>query len=103
MSFSLRFEKNWESFNWGFRLRTPRVRRNGRLWHGGEQHYRGWPDTKLPALQGQTPRQAVRTAKGRATVSLILKDIENCEDRKRLAGESFYDVAELRAELGLDS
>ena len=67
-----------------------------------EEHYRTWPDIALPALGGKTPRDAVRTAKGRGKVIDILKDIENGEDRKKQAGEPFYDVARLRAELGLD-
>ncbi|MBI3208691.1 MAG: SEC-C domain-containing protein [Candidatus Solibacter usitatus] len=68
-----------------------------------EQHYAGWPDIELPALDGKTPREAVRTAKGRAQVIAVLKDFENGEDRKRKAGEPFYDVGRLRTELGLDS
>ena len=67
-----------------------------------ENHYRGWPDTKLPGLDGKTPRDAVRTAKGRERVIEILKDIENGEARNRQAGEPSYDVSRLRAELGLD-
>jgi len=67
-----------------------------------EDHYRGWPDTKLPALDGKTPREAVRTPKGRRLVIEILKDFENVEDRKRQASEPFYDVDRLRAELGLE-
>ena len=68
-----------------------------------EEHYGTWPDTKLPALGGKTPREAARTAKGRKQVIAVLKHIENGEDRKRQAGEPFYDVARLRTELGLDS
>ncbi len=68
-----------------------------------EEHYGTWPDTKLPALGGKTPREAARTPKGRKQVIAVLKTIENGEDRKRQSGEPFYDVARLRAELGLDS
>jgi hypothetical protein len=68
-----------------------------------EDHYRGWLDMKLPALDGNTPRKAVRTAEGRKQVIAVLKDIENGEDRKRQAGEPFYDVTRLRVELGLGS
>jgi hypothetical protein len=68
-----------------------------------EKHYGTWPDTKLPALNGKTPREAARTAKGRKQVIEVLKNIENGEDRKRRAGEPSYDVARLRADLGLDS
>ncbi len=67
-----------------------------------EEHYRTWPDVKLPALGGKTPRDAVKTEKGRKQVIAVLKDIENGEGRKKKAGEPFYDVARLRAELGLD-
>ncbi len=67
-----------------------------------EDHYRGWPDMNLPALDGKTPREAVRTPKGRKLVTALLKDFENGEDRKRQAGEPFYDMARLRAELGLE-
>jgi hypothetical protein len=66
-----------------------------------EAHYRGWPDTKLPALNGKTPRQAVKTAAGRQTVEEVLKFIENGEDGKRQRGEPSFDVGWLRAELGL--
>lgn len=67
-----------------------------------EKHYREWPDSHLPALEGRTPREAVRTARGRNQVIEVLKSMENGEDRKRLAGESFYDFSRLRAELGLE-
>lgn len=67
-----------------------------------EKHYRGWLDTKIPALDGKTPRQAVKTAKGREQTIEILKTIENIEERKRQAGEVYFDVGRLQAELGLD-
>ncbi len=67
-----------------------------------EKHYREWPDSHLPALEGRTPREAVRTARGRNQVIEVLKSMENGEERKRLAGESFYDFSRLRAELGLE-
>lgn len=62
-------------------------------------HYRDWLDQSLPALGGKTPRQAVRTTKGRAAVDVLLKDIENMEQRHE---ETPFDVAWLRRELGLD-
>ncbi|HEY2125498.1 MAG TPA: SEC-C metal-binding domain-containing protein, partial [Chthoniobacterales bacterium] len=67
-----------------------------------ERHYQEWPNVKLPGLQGKTPRESVRTEKGRERVMEILKDIENGEDRKRQRGELAYDVGRLRAELGLE-
>jgi hypothetical protein len=68
-----------------------------------EEHYKAWPDMKLPALDGKTPRQVARTSEGRNQLVDLLKFIENGEERKRRLGEVSYDVTRLRAELGLDS
>jgi hypothetical protein len=81
----------------------PKEVRDQAVAHFMEEHYRTWPDRNLPALSGKTPREAARTAKGRKQLIAVLKDIENGEDRKRKAGEPFYEVARLRAELGLES
>lgn len=80
----------------------PKEVRDKFLRKAAEKHYAGWPDTKLPALRGKTPRQAVKTAHGRKEVIELLKLIENGEERKRNDGEPWYDVARLRTELGLD-
>jgi hypothetical protein len=40
------------------------------------RHYEAWMDEKLPALQGKTPREAVRTAAGREKVEALIRDIE---------------------------
>jgi len=66
-----------------------------------EQHFAKWPDTALPALDGETPRQAAKTAAGRRKLSALLRDFENAEEHKRRAGEPHYDVSRLRAQLGL--
>jgi len=66
------------------------------------EHYRTWPDTPLPALDGQTPRQAAATPQGRSRVADLLKLFENGEDRKRRAGEAWFDVSGLKAELKID-
>jgi hypothetical protein len=66
-----------------------------------EKHTAKWPDTALPALDGQTPRQAVKTPSGRPKVAALLRDFENQEEHKRQTGEPFYEVARLRAELGV--
>ena len=66
-----------------------------------EQHTAKWPDMALPVLDGQTPRQAVKTAAGRLKVSALLRDFENIEGHKRQTGEPYCDVARIRAELGL--
>lgn len=64
-----------------------------------EDHYGKWPDTKLPGLEGKTPRQAIRSAAGRQAVVEILHTLENGEERKRLDGEVFYDVSKIYAAL----
>ena len=63
------------------------------------RHYADWIDQPVPALGGQTPREAVRTAHGRDAVDVLLKEIENHEQR---AGDGApFDVSETRRALGL--
>ena len=56
-------------------------------------HYRRWIDMSLSALQGRTPREAVRSADGREMVEALLLDLE-----QRSGGRSGVD-ADLMAEL----
>jgi hypothetical protein len=67
-----------------------------------QHHYADWADQSLPALGGRTPRQAVRTRAGRAEVDLLLKSLENSEERRAGAAGLAFDFTELRRELGLD-
>jgi hypothetical protein len=66
-----------------------------------EQHYAGWLDEPVPALGGKSPREAAQTAAGRAAVDVLLKDMENRE--QRLPEAARFDFSRLRAELALDS
>ena len=63
------------------------------------RHYADWSDHPLPALNGMTPREAVRTAGGRAAVDTLLKEMENQE--QRVPGAAF-DFSELRRDLRLE-
>ena len=63
------------------------------------RHYAEWADHPLPALHGKTPREAARTADGRAAVDVMLKDFENHESRH--PDDARYDFGELRRALGL--
>jgi hypothetical protein len=67
-----------------------------------EEHYRTWPDVPLPALGGKTPREAARSRskKSRAAVDLLLRTMENADERHP---NPFYryDFSRLRRELGL--
>lgn len=64
-----------------------------------QRHYADWADKPLPALQGQTPREAVRTPAGRQQVDTLLKTMANQEARNK--GQWAFDFSGLRAELGL--
>jgi hypothetical protein len=63
-------------------------------------HYAGWLDGALPALGGKSPREAVGSRAGRGAVDVLLKEMENLEQRSP-PGERF-DFSELRRELELD-
>ena len=63
------------------------------------RHYAQWADHPLPALRGRTPREAMRTADGRAAVDVLLKDFENHEVRQ--SDDARYDFSEIRRGLGL--
>ncbi len=65
-----------------------------------QQHYADWPDHPLPALGGRTPREAVQSTEGRDEVDLLLKEMENLEER--LPAGSRFPCATLRRELGLE-
>lgn len=64
------------------------------------RHYADWPNHPLPALDGKTPREAVQTVGGRGAVDVLLKEMENLEQR---AGEgASFDFSLLRRELNLE-
>ena len=65
------------------------------------QHYAGWPDEPLPALNGRTAREAVRTREGRLAVEELLRQFENAEERERKEGHAAYEFFDIRKELGL--
>jgi len=65
-----------------------------------QRHYTDWIDHTLPALGGATPREAIRTANGRATVDTLLKEMENHE--RRGAGGAAFDFTGIRRELRLE-
>ncbi len=65
------------------------------------QHYSTWPEIKLPALNGKTPLQAVKTKDGREMVEALLLDFE----RRGVHTTPPLDpaiIAELRSKLGLE-
>ncbi|MYN67405.1 MAG: DUF2384 domain-containing protein [Acidobacteria bacterium] len=64
------------------------------------RHYARWLDQPLPALQGRTPRDAARTAAGRAELELVFKQMEHMENHA--PGDAPFDFSPLRRELRLD-
>lgn len=64
------------------------------------QHYRNWPEEKLPALNGKTPLQAVKTKDGKEMVEALLIDIER-RGKQTIPPLAPAIIAELRERLGL--
>ena len=65
------------------------------------RHWQGWLDTAIPALKGKTPREAVRSAKGREAVRALLRDIEASEARSNMPVSQQPYVDWAKGELGL--
>ncbi|MEN8166772.1 MAG: hypothetical protein ABFR65_04740 [Pseudomonadota bacterium] len=63
------------------------------------QHWKTWPDTPLPALKGQTPREAAKTSSGRERLEVLLLQFESREGEPQPFDP---DVDALRQSLGLD-
>ncbi|MDP8999727.1 MAG: hypothetical protein M3O46_06420, partial [Myxococcota bacterium] len=66
-----------------------------------ERHYTHWPDTPLPALGGKTPRQAAHSKRGREQVDLLLRSMENAE--QRMSAGAPFDFTRLRRDLRIDA
>jgi hypothetical protein len=65
-----------------------------------DRHYRATLDAPLPALDGKTPRQAVRSQPGREKTARWLKYLENQTARRARAwGQAGYDFAWMWDEL----
>ena len=67
------------------------------------EKFREWIDERIPALDGMTPREAIRSEHGRDKVVEIIKGMENSEERKKMKGMLNMDISFIRDELGLKS
>jgi hypothetical protein len=67
-----------------------------------DKHNKNWLKKKVPALNGKTPLQAVKTEEGRKKVIELLKSFENSEERNKKEGRPFYDVSWMWEKLGLE-
>ncbi|WP_225444601.1 SEC-C metal-binding domain-containing protein [Pseudomarimonas arenosa] len=65
------------------------------------RHYARWPGDALPALNGQSPREAVRTAAGRAKVEALLQQFEHHRAHSAFTGPSSEMLDGIRRDLGL--
>jgi hypothetical protein len=76
----------------------PEIEKLQREWK--QRYYADWLDQSIPALGGKTPREAARSAQGRNALDVLLKDMENHE--QRAAPGAAFDFAEIRRQLGLE-
>jgi hypothetical protein len=67
-----------------------------------QKHCEKWLKDKIPALDGTTPMQAVRTEEGRKKVIDLLKSFENIEELNQQEGRPHYDISWMWERLGLE-
>ncbi|MCJ7504498.1 MAG: hypothetical protein MUP80_15770 [Acidobacteriia bacterium] len=65
------------------------------------RHYEEWPDHPLPALDGQTPREAAKDRLGRQRLIDLIREMEYMEQRTSSPGHVSYDWNKMRRRLGL--
>jgi len=63
------------------------------------RHYATWPDERLPALDGLTPKQAAAKPKYRARLERLLEEMERGESQVE-PGQRF-DFSAIRRKLGM--
>ncbi len=66
------------------------------------KHWESWPDQKIPALGGITPRKAVKTRDGREAVEALLRDAERDRGQDLLAEANRKGAQRVREMLGLN-
>jgi len=60
-----------------------------------------WLNEPVPALGGRSIREAARDPTMREQIDEMFKGLEYLEEQQRKAGEPYFDVADMRRELGL--
>lgn len=66
-----------------------------------DKHYRNWLDSKIPALEHATPREASKTKEGQKKLEDLLRVLEYTTQRLKENGQIDYDVSWIREELGM--
>jgi len=67
-----------------------------------KDHCERWLRDKIPALDGMTPMEAIKTEAGREKVRNLLKLFENSEERNKSESQPYYDLAWMWERLGLE-
>jgi len=67
-----------------------------------DSYYRRWLDEKIPALDGRSPREAVRHVEGREQLVALLKELENREARRAKDTGVGYNALWLWRDLGIE-
>jgi hypothetical protein len=67
-----------------------------------QKHCENWLKDKIPALDGRTPMQAVKTEEGKRKVIELLKSFENIEEHNRKEGRPYYDLSWMWQRIGLE-
>ncbi|MHB1647021.1 MAG: YecA family protein [bacterium] len=65
------------------------------------ENYEKWLNEKIPALDGKTPLEAIKTKKGKKQVIELLQFYENIEEKNKKDGKAYYDFSWLWERLGL--
>ena len=65
-----------------------------------KSHYAKWIDTSLPALEGNTPRQASQSKRHRPMLEEMLKEFISRSDMERKSGTPSFDFRGIAEELG---
>jgi hypothetical protein len=69
--------------------------------HLNRYYLQKWINTEIPALCDKTPMRAMKTEEGKASLTQLLNEMQNLEERKRKTGDPYFDVDKLRSRLGL--
>ena len=65
-----------------------------------KDYYKNWCNEKIPALNNQTPREAIKTEDGKKLLKELLLDMKNMDEHKRKSGETNFSTEQfIRNEL----
>ncbi len=67
-----------------------------------QKHSEKWLKEKIPALDGKTPMQTIKTEEGRKKVAELLKLFENDQEHNKREGEPFYDISWMWKKLNIE-